>query len=206
MTELGNRQSFPDGRLLVSELTHRINNEFASAISVVSLAAARSTNCEVKVALTAVMERLQHHAHVHRALSVPEHCTHINAAAYLRRLCLSISRSKLDYKKIKLVLVDRPMSMQSDRCWLLGMIVYELITNAGRHAFDKRSGEIRVEFLPSGYFVECRVLDNGSAPAGIRSGRGLEIIKALVKCLDGGFDQKFDAHGSMSVLIFPASS
>jgi two-component sensor histidine kinase len=172
MTELGNRQSFPDGRLLVSELTHRINNEFASAISVVSLAAARSTNCEVKVALTAVMERLQHHAHVHRALSVPEHCTHINAAAYLRRLCLSISRSKLDYKKIKLVLVDRPMSMQSDRCWLLGMIVYELITNAGRHAFDKGSGEIRVEFLPSGYLWNAACWTTAQLRRGFGRGAG----------------------------------
>ena len=38
--------------VLLHELNHRINNEFASAISVVSRAAARSSNNEVKVALT----------------------------------------------------------------------------------------------------------------------------------------------------------
>ena len=40
MTKLATRQSFPEEQLLVHELTHRINNEFASLIGVVSLAAA----------------------------------------------------------------------------------------------------------------------------------------------------------------------
>jgi two-component sensor histidine kinase len=58
MRGLETQQPCTEGRLLVYELTHRINNEFASAISVVSLAAARSGNREIKVALTAVTERL----------------------------------------------------------------------------------------------------------------------------------------------------
>jgi two-component sensor histidine kinase len=145
------------------ELTHRINNEFASAISVVSLAAARSGNREVKVVLTAVTERLHRYAQVHRALHMPEHRTRVDAAAYLRELCLSISQSKLAHEKIRLVFVDRPLSMESSRCWRLGMIVYELITNAARHAFDKGNGEIRVELLPSVSLVECRVLDKRAA-------------------------------------------
>jgi len=84
------------------------------------------------------------------------------------------------------------------------MIVYELITNAARHAFDKKGGEIRVELLPSGSFVECRVSDNGSAPAEFRPGHGLKIIEALVEGLDGRFKQQFGALGSATVVIFPA--
>jgi two-component sensor histidine kinase len=61
--------SFPQERLLMDELTHRINNEFASVIGVVSLAAARSGNQEVRVALTDVIELLGHYADVHRSLS-----------------------------------------------------------------------------------------------------------------------------------------
>jgi two-component sensor histidine kinase len=82
---------------LISELTHRINNEFASAISLVSLAAVRSSNREVKVALTSVVELLHHYADVYRALQMPEHRTRIDVTAYLEQLCLSISRSKLDF-------------------------------------------------------------------------------------------------------------
>ena len=170
MTKLATRQSFPEGPLLVHELTHRINNEIASMISVVSRAAARSGNRDVAIALTGVTELLHHHADVYRALQMPEHRTRIDAADYVKQLCLSISRSKLDDMKISLVLAARPLSMQSDRCWRLGMIVYELVTNAARHAFNGKGGEIRVELLRSGPFVECRVLDNGSAPANIRPG------------------------------------
>lgn len=199
------QQSFPEGRLLLSELTHRVNNEFASAISVVSIAAARAKNGEVKVALAAVTDCLQQHALVHHALQMPEYRTQVDAAAYLRQLCLSISRSKLDCKNIKLVLVDHPISMQSDRCWQLGMIVYELITNAARHAFDRRGGEIRVDLLQSGSFVECRVSDNGSGPAEFRPGRGLKIVEALVEGLNGRFKQQFGVQGSTTIVIFPAS-
>jgi hypothetical protein len=40
MTELASQLPFPEGSVLLHELNHRINNEFASAISAVSLAAA----------------------------------------------------------------------------------------------------------------------------------------------------------------------
>ena len=120
--------------------------------------------------------------------------------------------------KIGLVLAARRSSMQSDRCWRLGMIVYELVTNAARHAFNGKGGEIRVELLRSGPFVECRVLDNGSAPANIRPGHiqpghirsghirpghGLKIIEELVEGLDGRFEQQFGAWGSTSTVIIP---
>jgi len=55
------RRNFEE-QLLVGELTHRMNNEFAAAIAVVSLAAGRSPNGEVKSALAAVEARLHSYA------------------------------------------------------------------------------------------------------------------------------------------------
>ena len=52
------RRNFEE-QLLVGELTHRMNNEFAAAIAVVSLAAARSPNGEVKSALAGVEARCE---------------------------------------------------------------------------------------------------------------------------------------------------
>ncbi len=49
-----NRPRNSSDHLLVRELTHRINNEFASVIGRASLFAARSTNHEVKKALAAI--------------------------------------------------------------------------------------------------------------------------------------------------------
>ena len=74
MTEFTAQLSSLD-RVLLHELNHRINNEFAAVIGGVSLAAARSGNKDVKAALTAVTELLQNYAYVHRALQIPEHDT-----------------------------------------------------------------------------------------------------------------------------------
>jgi anti-sigma regulatory factor (Ser/Thr protein kinase) len=98
-----------------------------------------------------------------------------------------------------------PLVLQSAECWLLGLIVYELITNAVRHAFHGRNGEIRVELLRAGAFVHCKMMDNGSAPAHVRRGHGLRIIQELVKALDGRFEQRFGTAGSTSILVFPYS-
>jgi two-component sensor histidine kinase len=204
MTTLPSQLPLPQAQLLLHELNHRIGNEFCCAISVVSLAGARSRNNEVKAALTDVAELLHHYADVHSALQMPEHGIRTDAAAYLRNLCLSIRRSKLSQKKIDLVLAARRLWLPSDRCWLLGMIVYELIANAARHAFAGGNGLIRVELLRTGALVECRVLDNGSAPVTFRPGRGLKIVHELTKALDGRFDQRFATGGSTSIVVFPS--
>src|SRR3984893_5325858 len=45
-----------------------------------------------------------------------------------------------------------------------------------RHAFAGKNGQIRVELLCAGTFVQCRVLDNGAAPANVQRGSGLKIV------------------------------
>jgi two-component sensor histidine kinase len=122
MTELAPQLPSPDERVLLRELNHRINNEFAAVISTVSVAAARSDDQAVKTALTGVRDLLQHYADVHRALQTPDHDTPVDAATYLRQLCVSISRSKLEDREIKLVLSAHPMQLPAERCWRLGMI------------------------------------------------------------------------------------
>jgi two-component sensor histidine kinase len=196
-------QSSSEARLLLREFSHRINNEFASAIGLISVAAARSANNEAKAALAAVQDQLQNYAQVHHALQLPEHSSCVDAAAYLQQLCRAISRSKLDRKGIKLRLVERPFRMDSERCWRLGLIVSELITNAERHAFRNAGGCIRVELLPSQSFAECRVTDDGTNQGNICPGHGLAIVEALVRSIGGTLDQHFGPQGATSVLIFP---
>jgi class 3 adenylate cyclase len=124
--------------------------------------------------------------------------------AYLRSLCDSISRSKLKNRNVELVLVEFPFQMSSERTWMMGMIVAELVNNAVRHAFDQRGGTIEVECRPSDEFVECRVSDNGSAPSvAVRPGSGLKIIEALAQELGASFQFNFGEGGSQAVLIIP---
>ena len=191
--------------LLVRELTHRVNNEFASAIGFVSLLAARSTNGEVKVALAEVADLLHDYAGGHRALQMPTHSTIIDASDYILALCRSIRRARLNHRGIELVLVEHPLQMSSDRCWKLGMIVSELITNSARHAFCDRGGTVRIELSASGPLAECCVMDNGSSQNPCTPGEGLKIVAALARELNGRIVYQFGAEGAQSILRFPIS-
>jgi two-component sensor histidine kinase len=190
--------------LLLREFSHRINNEFASAIGMISHAAEHLGNGEAKATLAAVQDRLHNYARVHHALQIPEHSNRIDAATYLRQLCRAICSAKLEAKGIKLLLVERTFQMDSERCWRLGLIVSELITNSARHAFGDNGGLIRVELLPSASIIECRVTDNGTSKLRIRPGNGTKIIASLAKSLGGAIDQRFGPQGATAVLIFPA--
>jgi two-component sensor histidine kinase len=202
MTSLNSIEEFADGQLLVREMAHRINNEFASAISLVSLTAARTNNQEVKLALAGVADHLHSYARVHRALQMPSQIESVNASDYMRSLCQSIGQSKLGYRGIELVYVGTPVQLSSERCWKLGMIVSELVTNAARHAFGEGGGTIRVELSAIGTSVECRVIDNGGVRGQIRPGQGTRIIEALVRGLDGEVTQIFGPNGTTSTVVF----
>lgn len=186
------------------ELTHRVNNEFAAAIGMVSIVASQSPDPKVKALLSAVADRLNDYAQVHQCLTMPADDGHIDAAAYIKRLCHSISSSKLDVKGVELELVELPFLMGSERCWLLGMAISEIITNSARHAFDDRGGKIRVELQPCGAFVRCIVADNGRGASTYRAGHGSSIIRAVVDSLDGTLDQNFGPRGAVTALTFLA--
>ncbi len=192
--------------LLVRELAHRINNELAMIIGQTSLAAARSANDEVKRALSAVTRLLHHCADVNRALEMPTHSTVVDVSDYICVLCQSIRRARLDHRGIELVLVSHPLLMRSERCWKLGIIVSELITNSVRHAFNGRSGTIQIELSSVGPYVQCSVTDNGSSQGCSVPGQGLRIVEALAKELDGRIVHRFDTEGAASILIFPLNS
>jgi two-component sensor histidine kinase len=192
--------------LLVRELTHRIKNELTSVIGHASLLAARSASDEVKAALARVTQLLHYCADVHRALEKPTHSTIIDLSNYTRTLCQSISRARLNDRGIELVLSDHPLQMRSERCWLLGMILSELISNSARHALGGHGGQIHVKLSRAGSYVQCSVTDNGSSRGPGTPGQGLTIVEALVKELDGEIVHRFGAEGALSILIFPLGS
>jgi two-component sensor histidine kinase len=190
-------------RLLLREFSHRINNELASAISLISVAANRCDSNEARTALAAVQDRLESYARVHHSLQMPEYSTSIELTTYIHQLCRAISHSKLESAGIELSLSLYPLRMSSERCWFLGMIVFELITNAARHAFHNRAGSIHLEVLPVGASVECCITDNGTSDTNPSPGRGLLIVEALAAGLHGTVDMQFGPNGTRTIVNFP---
>src|ERR1700761_5153486 len=167
----------PDGSLLLRELNHRVKNELTYAICKVSAKAVQSDSVAVKAALLDVVDLLHQCADVHRALHMPDQGRLTDAARYVQQLCVSITKYRLDRLAIRVLFSADDLRLEGGRCWMLGLIVSELLTNVARHVqFDAKHPELRVKLMLAGNVVKCWVSDNGSAPKPIRRGRGLTIV------------------------------
>ena len=193
----------PDELTLVRELTTRINTQLASAIDMVTAAAVRADNLEAKVVLGNVAGLLREHANVHRVLTIPEGNALVDAASYLRSLCLAATRSCLEPIGVHLTFHADTLPLEPERCWRLGMAVHELMMNAARHAcFDGRAGEIRIELSLAHPLVNCIVVDNGTLSARLKPARGLGLVRDLSRSLDGRLDYGFGSEHSSFLLVF----
>ena len=194
----------PDGSLLLRELDHRIKNELTSAICAVSAKAMQSDSVAVKAALLDVVGVLHQWADVHRALHMPDGKRLTDAAKYLQQVCLAITKYRLDCLAIRVLYSADDLRLEGERCWMLGLIVSELLTNVARHVqFDDRHPELQVKLMLAGSVVKCGVSDNGSAPEPIRHGRGLTIVGELASSLGGSVHTSCAAEGSSFLLTFP---
>ena len=64
-------------------------------------------------------------------------------------------------------------------------------------------GEIKIELMRAGSWVNCRVTDNGSGLGRIKPGRGLRIVGELAKSLGGRIDHAFGTTWNSFALDFP---
>ena len=105
---------------------------------------------------------------------------------------------------IHLLLSADTLPLESERCWRLALAVYELVTNAVRHAcFDSRDGELKIELMRAGSWVNCRVTDNGSGLGRIKLGCGLRIVGDLASSLGGRIDRSSGPIWNSFSLDFP---
>lgn len=193
-----------DGRTLLDELNHRIKNEFAAVINFVTFKAVWTDNVDAKEELSNVVDLLHQHVQVHSILTMPDGDTLVDAGEQLRKLGLAMSRCKLDRMNIRLVLSAEILPLESERCWRLALAIYELVTNAIRHAcFDGRDGEIKISLMRAGSWVNCRVSDNGSGVGRIKPGRGLRIVGDLIMSLGGRIDRTSGPTWTSFGLDFP---
>ncbi len=207
----GLSERLPDGglhaeRLVLRELAHRIDDELASAIDLVSKAVKRCETTDVRTTLASVRERLESHARLSHALQMPQFTTTIDLAAYLQQLCWSISRSSLAGEGIALTLLLHPLKMSSERCWLLGIIVFELIIDAARRVPRDGTGTIHLAVWVAAKSVACAITDNGSSDGCQDREDDPSLVESLVTHLDGTVDVHAGPDGTRAVVNVPRYS
>jgi anti-sigma regulatory factor (Ser/Thr protein kinase) len=131
----------------------------------------------------------------------------VDLGDYLTRLCQAKVAAELERRGTTLRLAVRsPLALDPARCWRVGLIVSELITNAARHGLPSGRGEIFISAGVNADGVVCRVSDNGAATAALRPGLGTRLVDALAAELDGHVERRFGGDGATITLTFPAQS
>lgn len=194
--------------LLVRELDHRVRNNLATVVGLLSMELARKGYWTAGEALRACIDRVQSLATIHDLLAQDEF-----KELDLKRLVEGVSEAAVrgfSWKQRVEIAVDAPPIRLPPK-WLsaLGLCINELITNALKHAFPSRSvGRIDVRILEDGKEIQLDVRDDGvGLPAvmedGPRKGVGLNIVAALVQTdLRGEFSLR-TGGGTVATIRFP---
>ena len=189
--------------LLVEEITHRVANEYAIAIASIGMETARIVDPDARAALRRVAAKLGAFAEAHRALQSPGCNGEMNLGDHLDRLCAAISDAALRERGVKLILLEDEIVLAPERCWRVGLIVAELITNAVRHGFGCNGGMIVVEVRRVGAEVLCQVADNGGSLPDPPPSRGRHVVEGLAGELGGDIRWRFGPNGVTAMLSFP---
>jgi two-component sensor histidine kinase len=192
--------------ILVAEITHRVANEYAYAISSLHRAAAEAPDDCSRASLRGAAARLWAYAEAHRALRAPASPGLVDLGDYLTSLCEALSAASLADRGVHLTLAPEDMVLvDSERCWHVGLLVAELVNNAARHAFGPEGGFIRIELSGGCGLVTCRVADNGRArPDTTLCSSG--VIAGLALALGGDVERWLGPNGTTAILTFPASN
>jgi two-component sensor histidine kinase len=192
--------------ILVTEITHRVANEYAHAISSLHRAAAGAPDARSRASLNGAAARLWAYAEAHRALRAPSSRGPADLGDYLTSLCAALSAASLTDRGVRLTLaIEDTVLVDSERCWHVGLVVAELVNNAVRHAFGPEGGLIRIELSGGCGMVSCRVTDNGRARPDASPGCGNGVIAGLALSLGGDIERRLGPNGTTAILTFPAS-
>jgi len=196
-----------DELLMVEEISHRVVNEYAFAVASLRLEARRTLDKSARWALSKTADRLHMLARAHQVLQLPSAAGEVSLADYLETLCAALSTATLSQRRVRLTILQDEILLPGERCWRVGLIVSELITNAVRHGFKGGAGQILIEVAQRGGEVVCRVSDDGEGVDAVPPpGRGRRLVARLAADLGGAVTWCFRADGSTAVLIFPINN
>ncbi len=203
--------------LLLREVQHRVKNNLATVVSLLTLQTAGLNEPVAVDALNDVRRRIEAMLTVYETLHVSAETGTIDLGSYLEDLIKRLQETLDSRNPISFYNETGAVPINSSSAISVGMIVNELLTNAVKHAFpDERAGTIYVTITgersnptDSGE-RQCRIIiadDGVSIPedvhaSGTGGGLGLTLVRSLVSKLRGSLDLERDG-GTRFTLRFP---
>ena len=193
--------------LLLTELSHRVANNFAVISAVMRQKANAISDQHAKSSMDEAIKQLSMMARIHGRLSIgTDDEAFVDSKNFLEGLCEDISSSAAGFMQLC------PVKVAAVSCRVhvsdavpLGLLVNELITNALKYAFPVgRAGQIEVTLDATAEGLKLTVSDNGLGVGDKAHGYGLghRLVRALAQQLGGSLQMRSSAFGTTAVVMF----
>jgi len=175
------------------ELNHRTKNNLANVAGLLRLQAGRTSDLSVREQLGKAANRVDAVSDAHASLYRFGSHEIVDLGAYLTDLCERLGKGLMEEGRVALQVDVVPILGPMDDVLPLGIIVNELVTNAAKYAYaGSMTGTIRVRLERTSEGMALTVADDGRGlPPDMNAksgGLGMQLIRSLVRQLDGSLD------------------
>lgn len=198
--------------IMLKEVNHRVANSLTLVVSMAHLQASALPEGVARDAVAAFAKRVNAIAQVHKRLYTSEDVRAVALDVYLSELVHNLHDSISDAQTITDIELDCcPLRISPDQAISVGVILSEMITNAGKYAYVGDSkGVVRVRLSHDQAAAQAclTVEDDGVGIAdGSPSGTGLggQIMEALADGLGGELEIRRGTSGTQATLYFPVA-
>jgi two-component sensor histidine kinase/PAS domain-containing protein len=178
--------------ILLREIHHRVKNNLAIVISLLSLQMRKNDNPEIVRTIRDIELRIRSMALIHEFLYKSDNLDRIPLATYIRSLAMLISGTYCP-PHVQIVNDLEPVDVSIETAMPLGLITNELLTNSCKYGYpDQRIGTISIKLgrsdgHPDKYRL-CVTDDGIGLPEGFsveqESSLGMFIVRILVEQLN----------------------
>ena len=188
---------------ILQEVHHRVANSLTVLSAVLRHEFVSFRDDRLEPSLRRCDEYIASIAELNRLLSGGWDNTETNVGTYFQSLCALLTHSTLEPRGVRCEVFVGAGTLRSDRCGYLALIVTELVTNAAKHAFDRREGGcVRVQIVSAKGAWYCLVADNGKGIQYAARGKGSRIIEGLIAALDGQMELHTGPRGTTATIAF----
>lgn len=154
-----------------------------------------------RLALQSAAARLLARAQARRAQQAPSAGGTMELGRYLEHVCAAVSKARLAERGAWLALTADEVWLDVDRCWLVGLIIAELINTFVCPGLSGGTGAIPVRIVDGGWRMVGAVAIPGHARAA--EGRRRRLVEALSAELGGAVEWASVRNGCCAWFEFP---
>ena len=204
------KDSLKEKEVLLQEVHHRVKNNLQVISSILSLQSNYIKDDKTLEILAESQNRIRSMSYIHETLYQTTDFSSIEFSNYLDALASNLIHSySYSSGTVQLVTDYDKIYLTIDQAIPCGLIVNEIVSNAMKHAFEGKDGEVYLSIKESQGKIHLRVGDNGKGlPKHFKHAEsdslGMQLVYSLIDQLDASLDLQAD-KGTDFLITFEKS-